>query len=1019
MPQSSQSFDRLDQAQVLLEDLEERKGRGEQASLEELIASHPALEAELRELAQACAEVREGFSEAASRARGAREEFERLLGAVSSPRAFSERYAIESEVGKGGMGAVYRIVDKKLSRPLAMKVILGQAEAGRSGETPQVSPRQLSRFLNEAKITSQLDHPGIVPVHEVGVDEEGRAYFTMKLVQGKTLGEVFELNRRKDPAWAMPKVLGVIQRVCEAVAFAHEREVIHRDLKPLNVMVGEFGEVYVMDWGLARRLAAEAEQVEASDATDAVDEQLAAQVSLTREGRVVGTPCYMSPEQARGDIARMGPQSDVYAIGAMLYELAAGAPPYMRVGEQVSSHEILARIEAGPPDRLRSRSLAPELVAVLEKAMSYEPASRYPSVRNLGEDLELFLGGRTVRALKVGAWVELRKWVRRNKGLSFGLAAAMLAILVGAIGILVKNKALVVALADSRLQKGRADEQAAAAQSNEARARESELVALAREKDANESRSRADTVSEFVQRALTAADPNQEGEQNVTVGESMDRAISDLERGTLRETPSIEAALLQTIARILNGNGKHAQALPLAERALAMRQTMFAQDHADVAESLATLGSCLASLGRFTESLRMHEQALTMRRRLFGPDHADVLASLSHVASCLGVAGKNADALPLHMDAIAIGRRLSATDDRDVALSLGNAASCLDALGRSGEAQPLHREGLQMRRRIFEGDHPEVAAALANLATCLLQLGKFDEALAAQSESLEMHQRLFRGDHPAVAMCWHNLGRGLQALGREPEALEAFRRSLDMRRALLPEDDVETAKTLCTIGTCLGLLGFRTESLQFHDEGYWILKSLYGLGHPSVAVSLNDRAICLQSLGRTEDALAAYAEALEITRCLFPDDLPTEATTLSNIGFCLLNMKRADDALQSFTEALAIQRQIFDPVHPAIATTLSNSASALRAIKRIPEAIRLNEEALAIRMQVYPGEHPEVVLSLNNLARCLLDAGSVEEARMHSERSNEMAEQCLDEGHPWRQACANTLAEIRKRARQE
>ncbi len=145
------------------------------------------------------------------------------------------------------MGAIYRVIDKKLDCPLAMKVILGQATAIPTGKTPSVRPQQLARFLNEAKITSHLDHPGIVLVHEVGVDTEGRACFTMKLVKGQTLAEVFEKQSSGDPNWSTPRVLTVIERVCEAMAFAHERGVIHRDLNPANIMVGDFGEVYVMD----------------------------------------------------------------------------------------------------------------------------------------------------------------------------------------------------------------------------------------------------------------------------------------------------------------------------------------------------------------------------------------------------------------------------------------------------------------------------------------------------------------------------------------------------------------------------------------------------------------------------------------------------------------------------------------------------------------------------------------------------------------------------------------------------
>ena len=181
-------------------------------SFEAFVAQHPDLAAELRELHGLCGEVDQVLERGQESFSARQTEIQEMLSGLDSPE-FAQRYAVEGEVGKGGMGAVYRVIDRKLDRPLAMKVILGQAEASRTGKTPPLAPRQLARFLNEAKITGQLDHPGIVPVHEVGVDQEGRAYFTMKLVKGRTLGEVFEARAANNPEWSTARVLNVIQRV--------------------------------------------------------------------------------------------------------------------------------------------------------------------------------------------------------------------------------------------------------------------------------------------------------------------------------------------------------------------------------------------------------------------------------------------------------------------------------------------------------------------------------------------------------------------------------------------------------------------------------------------------------------------------------------------------------------------------------------------------------------------------------------------------------------------------------------
>jgi serine/threonine protein kinase len=225
------------------------------------------------------------------------------------------RYKIADEVARGGQGVIYRVWDGDLRRHLAMKVVLGKGTDGEAAtpQSPAVNSRSLGRFLEEAQVTSQLDHPGIVPVHELGLDSSGQLYFTMKLVKGRSLSEVFELVRKAEDGWSTTRVLGVLQKVCDAMAYAHAKGVIHRDLKPANVMVGRFGEVYVMDWGLAKVLGqddsknlrivsdlsntVEMRSERQERAEDAPDSSL-----VTMDGDVVGTPAYMSPEQARGDL---------------------------------------------------------------------------------------------------------------------------------------------------------------------------------------------------------------------------------------------------------------------------------------------------------------------------------------------------------------------------------------------------------------------------------------------------------------------------------------------------------------------------------------------------------------------------------------------------------------------------------------------------------------------------------------------------------------------------------------------
>ena len=353
------------------------------------------------------------------------------------------RYRFRKVIGQGGGGVVLRVWDAKLQRPLAMKVVLGRGETRPAGDTPPVDAAALTRFVDEARIASQLDHPGIVPVHELGTDASGRAFFTMRLVRGEDLGKILERVRLGEPEWTQARLVGILARVCEAVGYAHEKGVVHRDLKPGNVMVGRHGEVHVMDWGLARaglgaRAAPHSPPLPSGVHSVRGDEREASPRSplLTGAGAVVGTPAYMSPEQARGLHERVDARTDVYALGAMLYELLAGEPPFVPRGANVPAGLVLMRVVEGPPAPLAEKApRAPdELVAICERAMAREPERRYGDTDALERDLRAYLEGRVVAAYESGAWAEARKWMRRNVLLTTALAAALL-LLVGGLAV--------------------------------------------------------------------------------------------------------------------------------------------------------------------------------------------------------------------------------------------------------------------------------------------------------------------------------------------------------------------------------------------------------------------------------------------------------------------------------------------------------------------------------------------------------------------------------------------------------
>lgn len=340
------------------------------------------------------------------------------------------RYTAKREHARGGMGRILLAHDEQLGRDVIIKELLAEVKAETAGEpvTPERPLRETTpmaaRFVREARIAGQLEHPGIVPVHELGLRENGDLYYTMKFVRGRSMSEAL---RQASGLVERLKLLPHVIDVCQAVAYAHSRGVIHRDIKPANVMVGEFGETVIIDWGLARiRKSATEGHSREIDTGNADDGR------QTMHGQVLGTPAYMAPEQAQGRAAAVDERTDIYALGALLYTLLTGQPPYFAARRD----EILQLAAEGLPERVcvREPEAPPELVAICEKAMSSDPAQRYPSARNMAEELQHFQSGGLVAAYDYRFHERLRRFISRNRKVVATAGVALSIVIVLAIG---------------------------------------------------------------------------------------------------------------------------------------------------------------------------------------------------------------------------------------------------------------------------------------------------------------------------------------------------------------------------------------------------------------------------------------------------------------------------------------------------------------------------------------------------------------------------------------------------------
>jgi len=351
------------------------------------------------------------------------------VDAVSSERETEDitaeslgRYTLKGEAGRGGIGRVLIAFDEHVGRKIAIKELLGEESSGSEEKTPQSNSMNV-RFLREARVTGQLEHPSIVPVYEVGRKSDGTFYYTMRLVKGKNLRDAI---KEAESFSQRLKLLTHFHDLCNAVAYAHSRGVIHRDIKPENVMIGEFGETVLLDWGLAKVKG------EKDDGAGKLEKGIELLKNLdadkTVAGSALGTPAYMPPEQALGDIDDIDEQSDIYSLGAALYEILTGETPHTGM----SAYDIIAKVVSNEiiPVQQKDVKIPKELGAIAEKALQKKKGDRYLTSRDLAEEIEQYLSGEKVGAYEYSSWELMKRFVKKNKPaiLSFIIVVIMLAL---------------------------------------------------------------------------------------------------------------------------------------------------------------------------------------------------------------------------------------------------------------------------------------------------------------------------------------------------------------------------------------------------------------------------------------------------------------------------------------------------------------------------------------------------------------------------------------------------------------
>jgi eukaryotic-like serine/threonine-protein kinase len=805
------------------------------------------------------------------------------LPANEQPGEKIGHYKILQQIGEGGCGVVYMAEQEEpVRRRVALKVIkLGM-------DTKQV----VARFEAERQALAIMDHPNIARVLDAGTTEAGRPFFVMELVRGIRITDYCDQNRLS-PA----ERLSLFVQVCHAIQHAHQKGIIHRDIKPSNILVTLHDGVpvpKVIDFGIAK----------------AMDQRLTDKTLFTQFEQFIGTPAYMSPEQAEMSGLDIDTRSDLYSLGVLLYELLTGRTPLdpkelLAAGVYEMRRTIREKEPPKPSTRLstmlegdlttiaRQRHAPPpklihqirgDLDWIVMKALEKDRTRRYETANSFAADVEHFLHNEPVVARPPSTVYRLQKLVRRNR-LAFAAAGAVSASVL--IGLVISTWMFF---------------------------REKEARRLA-DREARHNQQ----VARFLEDMLKGVGPSvAQGRDTALLREILDNTVKRLTTD-LRDQPEVQADLCNTIGEVYRALGQLKKAEQMHRDARGLQGKGASRKGDQVAISLSDLAFVLRDQGQLTEAEALQREALELRRKAHGNEHSDVALSLNNLALVLRSQGKLVEAEKLHREALAMQRKLLGYENVGVATSLNNLAFALRDGGKLAEAEKCFRESLAMQKKLLGEKHPAVAITTDNLAFVLRDEGKLTEAERLVRESLAMQRKLFGEEHSSVATAMNNLALVLAAQNHLAEAVTLHRSALAMRRKLLGEGHPEVASSLDNLALMLRRQQQLAEADELERAALAIRKKLFGEEHIAVASSLNNLALILHDEGKNAEAEAAFRESLAMQKRLLGDEHPSLATCMKNLAAVLLDEGKLAEAETLTREALAMRQKLLGEQHPSVA----------------------------------------------------------------------------------------------------
>ncbi|HYV17443.1 MAG TPA: serine/threonine-protein kinase [Verrucomicrobiae bacterium] len=747
-------------------------------------------------------------------------------------------FRVVREIGRGGMSVVY--LAERAEGGFTQQVALKIAAPG------ALSDALARRFERERQIVASLDHPNIAHLLDGGRTEDGRPYFAMEFVDGERIDAHCDRLRLDVDAR-----IALVCTVAAAVQHAHARLLVHRDIKPGNILISRAGEVKLLDFGIAKPIGLHPE---------------AGEEPLTRTDVRPMTPEYASPEMVRGGPVTTA--SDVYQIGLLLYELLTGARAQPLDGATATQAErVVCDIDPPPPSivvlrgpeaRAAARSSTPaalarrlqgDLDAIVMQAIRKEPERRYATPLDFAHDLKAALASEPVRARRGTTLYRARKFVRRNR-VATAFAATVVTLLVG-FGAWM---AVLYGRASANLSRARAAESSAAHEAETAR-----------------------QVSDFLVRLFGVSDPGEARGSTVTARALLDDAAKRI-GPELESQPEVQARLMQVMGQVYINLGLYDAAEPLLRDALTLAGNTSGAGSAASAEALDALGTLAVVRGAAEEGESFHRKALAIRERIGPADGADVAKTLTSLGQALIEQARYDEAESVLKHALGIRERILSPEATEVSLTLNELAEVYNRQARYADAEPLYLRSLAITEKTLGPNHPDLGYKFNNLGLLYKRMGRFDEAEALYKRALQVRERVLPPDHPLIAWTLDNLGMLYITRKRYDEAGPLLARALSIAERAAGPEHPDTAIVINNLALLRAAQGRNAEAETLHRRSIAIWEKT-GPDSPQIAGGLHNLARLCASTGRTAEATRLYRRALKIRETKLGVDHPLTRST--------------------------------------------------------------------------------------------------------------------------------------------